>query len=96
LGGTVLIFKDESGEVFSMSKQSVYFLIDGTADRHDVKQIKKGIAKIPGVLSVSIAAGANRVAVDYDSTGTDPNAIGEHLRALGLEARFSGNVDPIM
>ena len=51
-----------------MAKESAYFTVGGISGKHDVKEIKRGLDTLPGVLSVSVGGG--RVAVDFDTTGT--------------------------
>ena len=46
-----------------MAKESAYFTVGGISGKHDVKEIKRGLDTLPGVLSVSVGGG--RVAVDY-------------------------------
>ena len=48
--------------------QSVYFEVKNVQDKHDLKQMKKGLDTLYGVLSVSVNQKAHRVGVDYDTT----------------------------
>lgn len=79
-----------------MSKQSAYFRVTGLSDDHGVKAVKNGLAKIPGVQSVSANLETGRVAVDYDSTGTNARDIAAHIRKLGFEARLEIHEDHTM
>ena len=54
--------------MINMAKESAYFTVGGISGKHDVKEIKRGLDTLPGVLSVSVGGG--RVAVDFDTTGT--------------------------
>lgn len=69
-----------------MSKASVYFSLSSSPDRHDIQMIKRELDALPGVRSVSVS-GAGRVAVDYDTTGTDAARIERQLRKAGYPAR---------
>ena len=46
-----------------------------------MKEIKRGLDTLPGVLSVSVGGG--RVAVDFDTTGTRRDRIGKQLAEMG-------------
>lgn len=65
-----------------MSKASVYFTLDGLDQKQDGKAIKRELDTLPGVLSVSVS-GANRVAVDYDTTGVQSGRIEKQLEKMG-------------
>lgn len=67
-----------------MSKASVYFDLDHLHGTRDAAEVKKQIDKIPGVISVSVNKNSDRVAVDFDTTGTSPNRIREQLGELGF------------
>lgn len=67
-----------------MSKASAYYLI-ADMKKHDIKEIKKELDTLTGVISVSISLDDMRLAVDYDTSGTDKNKIEEKLKALGFE-----------
>lgn len=66
-----------------MSKNSVYFNISDLSGKHDVKNIKKELARYPGVLSVAINEAKNSVAVDYDSTGITEDRLKKRVKELG-------------
>ena len=40
-----------------MAKESAYFTVGGISGKHDVKEIKRGLDTLPGVLSVSVGGG---------------------------------------
>lgn len=65
-----------------MSKASVYFTLDGLDQKQDGEAIKRELDTLPGVLSVSVS-GANRVAVDYDTTGVQSGRIEKQLEKMG-------------
>lgn len=79
-----------------MSKASVYFTLGGFADQHDRAEIKRELDTLPGVLSVSISDSPHRVAVDFDTTGVQPDRIRKRLEAMGYEIRSSQTDDHIM
>lgn len=79
-----------------MSKQSAYFKIPGLAGKHNVKELKNSLAKVRGITSVSIQTEMDRIAVDYDSTGTNPGEIGKRIHMLGMDARLIENQAHIM
>lgn len=68
-----------------MSKASVYFTLDNIAGTHDVKEIKRGLDTLPGVFAVSVSAGSNHVAVDFDTTGIQSERIKKQLEKMGYE-----------
>jgi Copper chaperone len=67
-----------------MSKASLYFDLDDLSGKRDTAEIKRCLGKIPGVISVSVNRMDDRVAVDYDTTGTDREKIREQLTGLGF------------
>lgn len=66
-----------------MSKASVYFQLERPEDKRNCKEIKRRLDSIPGVLSVSVSRGHETVAVDYDTTGTDPDQLRKELDGCG-------------
>ena len=68
-----------------MSKASVYFTLNSAEGKHDVKEIKRGLDTLPGILSVSTAEGFNRIAVDYDTTAVQNDRIRKQLEKMGYE-----------
>ena len=79
-----------------MSKQSAYFRVPDLSGDHGSKDIKKKIDSIPGVISVSVNASTNKVAVDYDSTGTSYGSIKDEIEKAGYTAQLLANQDHIM
>ncbi len=65
-----------------MEKESACFTVGGISGKHDVKEIKRGLDTLPGVLSVSIGDGG-RVAVDFDTTGVQSGRIQKQLADMG-------------
>lgn len=68
-----------------MPKASIYFTVGNVDGKHDVKEIKQGLDTLPGVSSVSVNDGANRVAVDFDPTGVQSGRIKTQLEKMGYE-----------
>ena len=84
------------GEVVYVSKQSAYYKVPGLGDKHDVKDIKRALASIPGVISVSVSPRNECVAVDYDGTGVDSDVIQAHIRQTGWDAKLIENENHVM
>ncbi|MDR3645679.1 MAG: heavy-metal-associated domain-containing protein [Clostridia bacterium] len=82
--------------MIQVSKQSAYFRVPDLSGSHDVKAVKQSVDGIPGVISVSINAGTNKVAVDYDSTGTNCDEIREEIEKTGHLAQLLMNQDHTM
>lgn len=68
-----------------MSKESVYFTLSDVDGKHDVKEIKKVLDKLPGVSSVSVNERTNHVAIDFDNTGVQSDRIQKQLEKSGFE-----------
>ncbi len=66
-----------------MSKASAYFTLEGIDGKHDIKEIKHELDTLHGVMSVSVS-GQNVVAVDFDTSGVDSDAIGKKISKLGF------------
>lgn len=81
--------------VIVMSKASVYFTLGNINTKHDRKEIKRELDTLPGVLSVSISDGTDRVAVDFDTTGVQRNRIEMQLEKMGyqiLDSQTDGHI----
>lgn len=79
-----------------MAKQSVYFELPGLSDKHDVKNVKNALGRLPGVLDVALSDGTDQVAVDFDSTGTSADEIRSRLSKLGYHAKQTRDEPHIM
>lgn len=79
-----------------MSKASVYFTLGDLKDKHDEKAIKRELDTLPGVRSVSVSDSSNRVAVDFDTTGVQPDRIRKKLETMGYQILNSEMDDPMM
>lgn len=76
-------------------KASAYFTIDDLGGKHGVKELKRELDTMPGVISVSVSEKTNSVAVDYDTTGEDSEKIGKKIKDLGygvLDVRLDQHV----
>lgn len=76
-----------------MSKESAYFQIDDLTGKHDTKELKRELDALHGVLSVSVNAEKNTLAVDYDNTGVTCDRLEKRLEQLGyqVESRKTEN-----
>lgn len=79
-----------------MSKASVCFTLGNLDSRHDRKAIKQELGALPGVLSVSVGSGSNRVAVDFDTTGVQGGHIGKQLEKMGYQVLNCSEENHIM
>ncbi|HOV41724.1 MAG TPA: heavy-metal-associated domain-containing protein [Oscillospiraceae bacterium] len=79
-----------------MSKNSVYFSLSDVDGKREAKELKKGIGSMRGVLSVSVNSQKNNIAVDYDSSGVNPEQIEEKINELGWKISSSKEQDHIM
>lgn len=79
-----------------MSKQSAYFNVPEISNKHEVKEIKNSLAKIRGVLSVSVNTEKDTVAVDYDDSGTDAEKLSRQMKHLGVDAKLFDQQSHIM
>ena len=77
-------FSHTSVEVIVMAKESACFTVGGISGKHDVKDIKRGLDTLPGVLSVSVGDDG-RVAVDFDTTGVQTERIERQLAEMGYQ-----------
>lgn len=68
-----------------MSKDSAYFTLASVDGKHDVKELKRELDAFRGVISVSVNAIKNTVAVDYDSTGVNQEQLAKKISNLGYE-----------
>lgn len=79
-----------------MSKASVYFTLSDINGKHDSKEIKRELDKLPGVISVSVNDRAEHLSVDFDTTGVDHDRIQSRLEKLGYEVLNSRLENHIM
>lgn len=68
-----------------MSKESAYFQIREISGKHNTKQLKQELDAFHGVLSVSVNAEKNVLAVDYDNTGVTCDRLEKRLKQLGYQ-----------
>lgn len=79
-----------------MSKASAYFTLGDFNHKRDGKAVKRELDALPGVLSVSVSGGSNRVAVDFDTTGVQSGRIQKELEKMGYQILDSKLDDHIM
>ncbi len=79
-----------------MSKESAYFKISNLNDKHGLKQIKKGLDRLHGVISVSGNTENHEVAVDFDNTGVSHGQIENNLNKMGFEITKDSGEEHIM
>lgn len=79
-----------------MAKASVYFTLGDSNNKHDAKAIKRELAALPGIFSVSISNSTNRVAVDFDTTGIQSGRIRRQLEKMGCHILDSQTENHIM
>ncbi len=72
--------------------QSVYFQVQNVRDKHDLKQMKKGLDTLYGVLSVSVNPKERKVGVDYDTTGITGQQITDYLHDKGYQITGMRNI----
>ncbi|MPL95178.1 hypothetical protein SDC9_41347 [bioreactor metagenome] len=78
-----------------MSKASAYFTVGNIDGKHDVKELKRELDTLHGVLSVSVNERTERIAVDFDTTGTEQERIQKRIEKLGYhvsEVQFENHV----
>ena len=62
----------------------------------DIAAIKRELDALPGVRSVSISGGVDRVAVDFDTSGIRPERIQKRLEDMGCQVLNSETDKHIM
>ena len=72
-----------------MSKASAYFILENVNSMRNIKEIKRELDAVPGVISVSAAKGKQKVAVDFDTTGTDETVLEKKLSKMGFHVTDS-------
>lgn len=78
-----------------MSKASVYFTVGNVEGKHDVKELKRELDAIRGVLSVSVNDQTESIAVDFDTSGVKQENIQKKIEKLGydvLDVRFENHI----
>jgi len=66
-----------------MAKASAYFSLKNVDDNHDVKELKRELDTLHGVISVSVNKISDTVAVDFDTTGVDTHKIKNRIERIG-------------
>ena len=70
--------------VMTMTKANACFTVGGISGKHDVKEIKRELDTLPGVLSVTVS-NESRVSVDFDTTGVQTGRIEKQLTDMGYQ-----------
>ena len=68
----------------TMTKASACFTVGGISGKHDVKEIKRELDTLPGVLSVTVS-NESLVSVDFDTTGVQAGRIEKQLTDMGYQ-----------
>lgn len=68
-----------------MSKESAYFIIENLSGKHGLKEIKRELDALRGVISVSVNTENHRIAVDFDNSGVSHGQIEKNLNKLGYQ-----------
>ena len=68
-----------------MPQESACFIIDNGNDKHDLKDVKRGLDQMHGVHSVSVSLDSHLVAIDYDSSGVSYDLIETRLNKMGYQ-----------
>ena len=79
-----------------MSKASIYYTVGNVDSKHDVKELKHEINILRGVLSVSVSEQSDRIAVDYDTSGVEPQRIQKKIENLGYNIKDVQSENHIM
>ena len=79
-----------------MPKETAYYNLDVISGKHDVKELKKTIGSVPGIISVSVNAEKDSLAVDFDSTGIDGELIEKKLDQLGYKIKSDNFEEHVM
>ena len=66
-----------------MARASAYFTVDDISGKHDIKELKRELDTLPGVLSVSVNDETERITVDYDATGVERDRLQKKIETLG-------------
>ena len=67
-----------------MSKATLTLRLNDCSGKRDTAEIKQELDGIPGVISVSVNRMDDKVAVDFDTSGTNRETIRKQLTGLGF------------
>ena len=79
-----------------MAKESIYFELPDMGISQDTKVLKRAINSLHGVISVSVNSHDKKVAVDFDSTGTNGEKITDKIKELGFTPHITDIQEHIM
>ena len=68
-----------------MTRANACFTVGGISGKHDVKEIKRELDTLPGVLSVTVSNESRVVSVDFDTTGVQTGRIEKQLTDMGYQ-----------
>jgi len=66
-----------------MSKASVYFYVKDIKGAHGVKELKRELDTLRGVISVSVNDNTDNIAVDFDTTGVNKEQLKTEIEKMG-------------
>ena len=84
MGIEIGIITHTNAGVMTMTKANACFTVGGISGKHDVKEIKRELDTLPGVLSVTVS-NESLVSVDFDTTGVQTDRIGKQLTDMGYQ-----------
>ena len=67
-----------------MTRANACLTAGGPSAKHDVKEIKRELDTLPGVLAVTVS-NESRVSVDFDTTGVQTGRIERQLTDMGYQ-----------
>lgn len=79
-----------------MSKASVYFKVENISGAHGTHELKRELDTFHGVISVSVNDKAEKIAVDYDTTGVNKEQLKTRIEELGYDITQVRGVNHIM
>lgn len=79
-----------------MPKESAYFKLKDIDGKHDTKELKRELDSFRGVISVSVNAEKNSLAVDFDNTGVKTEQLVKRLETLGYEIEQQKSEEHLM
>ncbi len=79
-----------------MSKASVYFKVRDINGTHGVKELKRELDSLHGVMSVSTNEKTDVIAVDFDTTGVEQEQLKIKIEKLGYDITHIQSENHIM
>ncbi len=75
-----------------MPQESAYFIVERTAGKRNLQEVKAKLDTIHGVTSAAVNPDRRLIAVDYDSSGTSYDEIEHCLNNLGYQSAADASV----